>query len=66
MQQKPGFWNNPQKVIQSRSMILRQSPERNMSQAPVSSQPAKPQGIPTGVYIAGGIIVIAVIGIVAL
>lgn len=63
-----GFWNDPQKVMQRRSMILRQNQDRNMSQAPTTSTAiAKPQtGIPTGVYIAGGIIVVAVIGIVAL
>lgn len=63
--QQPGFWNNPQKVMQSRSMILRKSPDRNMSQTPAGS-PKPASGIPTGVYIAGGILVVAVIGIVAL
>ena len=62
-----GLWNNPQKVMQRRSMILRQNPDRSMSQAPANTAIAKPQtGIPTGVYIAGGIIVVAIIGIVAL
>lgn len=63
-----GLWNDPQKVMQRRSMILRQNPDRSMSQAPATPKViAKPQtGIPTGVYIAGGIIVVAVIGIVAL
>lgn len=66
--QQPGFWNDPQKVMQRRSMILRQTSDRSMSQAPATPKViAKPQtGIPTGVYIAGGIIVVAVIGIVAL
>jgi hypothetical protein len=70
----PGLWNNPQKVFESRGRIPKpqgmiQAPDRALSQpaapAPPVSQP-KATGIPTGVYIGGAVLVLAVIGIFAI
>lgn len=62
-----GLWNNPQKVLQSRGAIYRVTPDRNLSQpATLPSLPKESRGVPTGVYIAGGILTAAIIGIVAL
>jgi hypothetical protein len=63
------LWNNPQRVVQARGAYFK--PERALSQttAPAPQTSAAPQpdrGVPTGLYVAGGVLVAAIIGIVAL
>jgi len=64
------LWNNPQRVIQARGVYFKS--ERALSQAAPAQQPAPaapPQadrGVPTGLYVTGGVLLAAVIGIVAL
>jgi hypothetical protein len=71
----PGLWNNPQRVFESRGRIPKpqgmiQTPDRALSQpatsAPLPSAQPKTTGIPTGVYIGGAVLVLAVIGIFAI
>lgn len=72
----PGLWNNPQRVFESRGRIPKpqgmivQTNDRSLSQpsasAPLPSPPPKTSGIPTGVYIGGAVLVLAVIGIFAI
>ena len=64
------LWNNPQRVVQARGAYFK--PERALSQAtapaPAAQTPpsAAQKGVPTGLYVAGGVLVAAIIGIVAL
>lgn len=62
------LWNNPEKVLRTRGTYFK-APDRALSQAQATTPapaPAPARGIPTGVYVAGGVLVAAVIGIVAL
>jgi len=62
------LWNNPQRVIQARGAYFK--PERALSQTttPAPQTPAvqPDRGVPTGLYVAGGVLVAAIIGIVAI
>lgn len=70
-----GLWNNPHKVFASLNRAL---PAPAWQQPPVLSQAQTPQpapapaptpstkNIPLGVYIAGGVLVAAIVGIVSL
>jgi hypothetical protein len=72
----PGLWNNPQRVFESRGRIPKpqgmvvQTSDRSLSQpaasAPLPSAPPKASGIPTGIYVGGVVLVLAVIGIFAI
>lgn len=70
----PGLWNNPQKVFESRGRIPKpqgmiQATDRALSQPAAAAPPlpkAPVKGIPTGIYIGGAVLVLAVIGIFAI